>query len=85
MNEQLRREEDEIRSIGVKTPTAQTDKLPYRQDNVRQEEVNQQPRTSMPAYNFKMPQQTQSFANKLPVFKSRYINDNGRWTQKRSQ
>lgn len=81
MNEQLRKEEDELRSIGVKTPTAQTDKLPYRQENVRQEEVNQEPRTSTPAYNFKKPHQTQFFANKLPVFKSRYINDNGRWTQ----
>lgn len=81
MNGQLRREEDEIRSIGVKTPTAQTDKLPYRQDNVRQKEGNQQQRTSTTAYNLKMPQQTQLFANKPPVFKSRYINDNGRWTQ----
>ena len=82
MNEQRRkREEDEIRSIGVKTPTAQTDKLPYRQTNVGQEEVNQQPGTSTPAYNLKMPQQTQFFANKPLMFKSRYINDNGRWTQ----
>lgn len=81
MNGQLRREEDELRSIGVKTPTAQTDKLPYRQDNVRQEEGNQQQRTSATAYNFKMPQRTQFFANNPPVFKSRYINENGRWTQ----
>lgn len=81
MNGQLRKEEDELRSIGVKTPTAQTDKLTYRQDNVRREETNQQPRTSTTAYNLEIPQQTQLFANKPLMFKSRYINDSGRWTQ----
>ena len=64
-----------------KIPDCQTDKVPYRQDNIRQEKVNQEPRTSTTAYNLKMPQQTQFFANKQTIFKSRYINDNGRWTQ----
>lgn len=82
MNGQLRkREEDEIRSIGAKFSTAQTDQMSYRQNNVRQEEVNQEPGTSSTAYNLKMPQQPQYFENKPLMFKSRYINDNGRWTQ----
>ena len=82
MNGQLRkREEDKLRSIGVKFSTAQTDQMSYRQNNVRQEEVNQEPGTSSTAYNLKMPQQPQYFENKPLMFKSRYINDNGRWTQ----
>ncbi|MBQ3124094.1 MAG: hypothetical protein IJC09_01565 [Clostridia bacterium] len=81
MNGQLRREDEELRKVRGIAPTS------VRRD-VSGGQARQNPEPDRPTqkmdrtpYNLHQTQPTRFFANKSPVFKSRYINENGRWTQ----